>query len=103
MHGSQDVGKQRFQPGGSRDTPKSLRQVAFGVAFSSIYRFQEVAGRQTVPRAERWGSIQVLSRVDPVGGPFTNGSRDVRPGRPFRGPRGVVYSGLPARCVHAEG
>ena len=65
--------------GGSRDTPKSIRQFAFGVAtFSLQFLFcgtsfelerigftgGQVPGRQTVPRAEFWGAIQVLSRFD---------------------------------------
>ena len=64
--------------GGSRETPKSLRQVAFGVAPFSLQPLSdtsfkllrtgflggEVLGRQTVPRAELWGAIQILSRID---------------------------------------
>ena len=47
--------------GGSRETPKSVRQVAFGVATFSL---QPLSGRQSVPRAELWGAIQILSRID---------------------------------------
>ena len=57
---------------------KNLRQVAFGVATFSLHVLSgtsfelqrigfsggQVPGRQTVPRAELWGAIQVLSRVD---------------------------------------
>ena len=64
--------------GGSRETPKSVRQVAFGVATFSLQPQSDtsfellrtavfgghVPGRQTVPRAEFWGAIQILSRVD---------------------------------------
>ena len=58
--------------GGSRETPKSVRQVAFGVATFSLpfkllrtgFLGGQVPGRQTVPRAELWGAIQILSRVD---------------------------------------
>ena len=63
---------------GSRETPKSVRQVAFGVATFSLQHqvtrpstcyalvsgLVKVPGRQTIPRAERWGAIQILSRVD---------------------------------------
>ena len=64
--------------GGSRETPNPVRQVAFGVATFSLQPLSEtsfkllrtgflggqVPGRQTVPRAELWGAIQILSRVD---------------------------------------
>ena len=64
--------------GGSRDTPKSLRKVAFGVATFSLHVLRgssfevqrigflggQVPGRQTVPRADLWGAIQALSRVN---------------------------------------
>ena len=64
--------------GGSRETPKSVRQVAFGVATFSLqppsdtsfkllrtgFLGGQVPGRQTDPRAELWGAIQILSRVD---------------------------------------
>ena len=64
--------------GGSRETPKSVRQVALGVAtvllqplsgtsfklLRSGFLGGQVPGRQTVPRAELWGAIQILSRVD---------------------------------------
>ena len=64
--------------GGSRETPKSVRQVAFGVATFSLqpqsdtsfkllrtgFLGGQVPGRQTVPRAELWGANQILSRVD---------------------------------------
>ena len=63
--------------GGSRDTPKCLRKVAFGVAFSlhvlsrTSFEVQRIGflcglvpGRHTVPRAERLGAIQALIRVD---------------------------------------
>ena len=57
--------------GGSRETPKSVRQVAFGVATFSLqplsdtsfkllrtgFLGDQVPGRQTVPRAELWGAI----------------------------------------------
>ena len=63
--------------GGSRETPKSVRQVAFGVATFSLQPLSDtsfkllrteflggqVPGRQTVPRAEQRGAIQILSRV----------------------------------------
>ena len=63
--------------GGSRKTPKSVRQVAFGVATFSLQPLSDtsfnllrtgflggrVPGRQTVPRAELWGAIQTFSRV----------------------------------------
>lgn len=62
----------------SRDASKSLRQVAFGVATISLqilsgtsFELQrigflggQVPGRQTVPRADLWEAIQVLSRAD---------------------------------------
>ena len=65
-------------PGGSRDTPKSLRKVAFGVATFSLHILSgssfelqrvgflggQVRGRQTVPRAGLGRAIQALSRVD---------------------------------------
>ena len=58
--------------------PHTLRQVAFGVATFDMhirndtsftlqhtgYLGFQVPGRQTVPRAELWGAIQILSRVD---------------------------------------
>ena len=64
--------------GGSRETPKSVRQVAFGVATFSLQPLSDtsfkllrtgflggqVPGRHTVPRAELWGAIQILSRID---------------------------------------
>ena len=64
--------------GGSRETPKYVRQVAFGVATFSLQPLSDtsfkllragflggqVPGRQTVPRAELWGAIQNLNRVD---------------------------------------
>ena len=64
--------------GGSRETPKSVRLVAFGVATFSLQPLSDtsfkllragflggqVPGRQTVPRAELRGAIQILSRVD---------------------------------------
>ena len=64
--------------GGSRETPKSLRLVAFGVVILSLqppsdtsfkllrtgFLRGQVPGRQTVPRAELWGAIHILSRVD---------------------------------------
>ena len=64
--------------GGSRETPKSVRQVAFGVATFSLQPQSDtsfklprtgflggwVPGRQTVPRGELWGAIQILCRVD---------------------------------------
>ena len=64
--------------GGSRETPKSVRQVAFGVATFSLQPLIDtsfkllrtgflgghVPGRQTVPKAELWGAVQILSRVD---------------------------------------
>ena len=64
--------------GGSRETPKSVRQVAFGVATFSLQPLShtsfkllrtdflggQVPGRQTVPRAELWRAIQILSRID---------------------------------------
>ena len=64
--------------GGSRETPKSVRQVAFGVATFSLQPLSDtsfkllrtgflggqVPGRQTIPRSELWGAIQILSRVD---------------------------------------
>ena len=63
---------------GSRKIPQTLRQVAFGVATFDMhirndtsstlqhtgYLGGQVPGRQTVPRAELWGAIQILSRVD---------------------------------------
>ena len=57
------------QTGGSRDTPKTLRQLAFGVDTSFMlqrigFLGGQVPGRQTVLRAELWGAIKVLSRVD---------------------------------------
>ena len=62
----------------SRETPKSVRQVAFGVATFSLQPLSDtsfkllrtgflgghVPCRQTVARAELWGAIQILSRVD---------------------------------------
>ena len=64
--------------GGSRDTPTCLRKVALGVATFSLHVLSgtsfevqrigfwggQVPGRHTVPRAECWGAIQALSRVD---------------------------------------
>ena len=64
--------------GGSRETPKSVRQVAFGVATFSMQILSDtsfkllrtgflggqVPGRQTVLRAELLGPIQILSRFD---------------------------------------
>ena len=64
--------------GGSRETPKSLRQVAFGVATLSLHILSgscfelqrlgfsggQLPGRQTVPRAELWRIVQALCRVD---------------------------------------
>ena len=64
--------------GGSRETPNSVRQVAFGVATFPLqpqsdtsfkllrtgFLGGQVPGRQTVPRAELWGAIQILSRKD---------------------------------------
>ena len=58
--------------------PKTLRQVARGVATfcmqilsGTSFKLQrigflggQVPGRQTVPRAELWRAIQVLSRMD---------------------------------------
>ena len=63
---------------GSRKTPQTLRQVAFGVATFDMhigndtsftlqqtgYLGGQVPGKQTVPRAELWGAIQILSKVD---------------------------------------
>ena len=65
-------------PGGSRETTKSVRQVAFGVATFSLQPLSDTSfkllrtgflggqapGRQMVPRAELWGAIQILSCVD---------------------------------------
>ena len=59
-------------------TPQTLRQVAFGVATfgkhisndtsftlqQTGYLGGQVPGKQTVPRVELWGAIQILSRVD---------------------------------------
>ena len=64
--------------GGSRETPKSVRRVAFGVATFSLQPLSDtsfnllrsgflggqVPGRQKVPRAELWRAIQILSRID---------------------------------------
>ena len=64
-------------PGGSSETPKSVRHVALGVATFSLQPLSDtsfkllrtgflggqVPGRQRVPRAELWGAIQILSRV----------------------------------------
>ena len=64
--------------GGSRETHKSVRRVAFGVATSSLqppsdtsfkllrtgFFGSQVPGRQTVPRAELRGATQILNRVD---------------------------------------
>ena len=64
--------------GGSRKTPQTLRQVAFGVATFDMhisndtsFTLQQTAflggrvpGKQTVPRAELWEAIQILSKVD---------------------------------------
>ena len=64
--------------GGSQKIPQTLRQVAFGVATFDMhihndtsftlqhtgYLGGQVPDRQTVPRAELWGAIQILSRVD---------------------------------------
>ena len=64
--------------GGSRETPKSVRQVAFGVATFSLQQLRDtcfkllrsgflggqVPGRQTVPRAELCEGIQILSQID---------------------------------------
>ena len=64
--------------GRSRKTPQTLRQVAFGVATFDMhigndtsftlqqtgYLGGQVPGKQTVPRAELWGAIQILSKVD---------------------------------------
>ena len=64
--------------GGSRETRNSVRQVAFGVATFSLqpasdtsfkllrtgFLGGQVPGRQTVPSAELWRAIQILSRVD---------------------------------------
>ena len=63
---------------GSGGTPKCLRQVASGVATVSLCPLSDasfelhctrflggqIPGRQTVPRAELWRAIPVLSRVD---------------------------------------
>ena len=64
--------------GGSRKTPQTLRQVAFGVATFDMhigndtsftlqqtgYLGGQVPGKQTLPRAELWGDIHILSKVD---------------------------------------
>ena len=64
--------------GGSRTTPQTLRQVAFGVATFDMhigndtsftlqqtgYLGGQVPGKQTVSRAELWGAIQILSKVN---------------------------------------
>ena len=64
--------------GGSRKTHQTLRQVAFGVATFDMhisndtsftlqqtgYLGFQVPGKQTVPRAELWGAIQILSKAD---------------------------------------
>ena len=60
--------------GGSRKTPQTLRQVAtFDRHISNDTSFTlqqtgylggQVPGKQTIPRAELWGAIQILSRVD---------------------------------------
>ena len=64
--------------GRSRKMPQTLRQVAFGVATFDMhirndtsftlqhtgYLGGQVPGKQTVLRAELWGAIQFLSRVD---------------------------------------
>ena len=64
--------------GGSRKTPQTLRQVAFEVATFDMhisndtsftlqhtgYLGGQVPGKQTIPRAELWGAIQILSKVD---------------------------------------
>ena len=63
--------------GGSREAPKSVRQAAFGVATFSLQPLSDtsfkllrtgflggqVPGRQTVPGAGPWGTIQIFSRV----------------------------------------
>ena len=65
--------------GGSREIPKSVRQVAlewptFSLQPLSDTSFKllrtgflggQVPGRQTVPSAELWGAIQILSRIEP--------------------------------------
>ena len=64
--------------GGSRKIPQTLRQVAFGVATFDMhignntsfalqqtgYLGGQVPDKQTVPRAELWEAIQILSKVD---------------------------------------
>ena len=60
--------------GRSRKIPQTLRQVAFGVATFDMHIRNDtcftlqhtghLGGRQTVPRAELWGAIQILSRMD---------------------------------------
>ena len=64
--------------GRSRKNPQTQRQVAFGVATFSWqpqsdtsfkllrtgYLGVQAPGRQTVPRAELWGAIQIRRRVD---------------------------------------
>ena len=63
--------------GGNRETAKSLRHVAFGLATFSLHPLSDtssgfqrvgflesqVPGRQTVPGADLCGAIQILSRV----------------------------------------
>ena len=62
----------------SRKTPQTMRQVAFAVATFDMhvgndtsftlqqtgYLGGQVPGTQTVPRAELWGAIQILCKVD---------------------------------------
>ena len=82
--GFNECTKQRFASSPRRigeaavTLPENLRQVAFDVATFSLQVLSgasfelrcigflrgQVPGRQTVSRAELWGAIQVLSRVD---------------------------------------
>ena len=102
--------------GGSRETPKSVRQVAFGVATFSLQPMSDtsfkllrtgflggqVPGTQTVPRAELWGAIQILSWIDeksniqiPIDAKYVTGGI-VHRGDLEQGPNGDLWSILPA-------
>ena len=80
MSGGQNVGKQRFQEvvpvttfwllltaqnldGVATFSVQILSDTSFNMPRTGFFGGQ-VPGRQTVPRAELWGAIQILSRVD---------------------------------------
>ena len=65
--------------GGPKSIPESIRQVSFGAVTMKheigqdgaavLIRLEvmggQVPGKQTVPRAELWAAIQLISRADP--------------------------------------